>query len=145
MIFKTKKEINENDYPDFTKERWGTKTYRYVEHYDPSCLAWMGGFSFWIENDAIEEAVEKETGVPPDEQLFLDKMPEVAHDGWIEFAKKIAGITDTEIEGALPDVLARMPDWQTKEKDAWKMYFTMKRDYMKALVEAGIERVEVYI
>jgi hypothetical protein len=146
LIFKTEKPINGDDFVDFfDKKKWGKNIYPFVDHYDPSCLAWISKLSYWEENDDIEREIQRETGVSPDEQVLLDKMPDIALERWRKFSGKVAEITDKKIDEELPGIVARMPGWQTKELPIWRLYFTMKRDYIKAIVDAGIKEVDVFI
>lgn len=146
LVFKTEKSIKEDDFTDFfDKEKWGDKVYPFVDHFDPSSLAKLARLSYWKENDRIESDVFKETGIAPDDQALLDDMPEPAKKGWIEFATKLASVSDSDIEAAIGDMVKKLPESQPREPAVWRVYFKMKRDYIKAVVDAGIVGVEVFV
>ena len=147
LIFKTKNTINsEGDYSDFFEGKKKEKnTYPFVDQYNLSCLAWISGTWYWVENDEIARDIEKKTGLSPLDQILLPEMHPIAHDRWIGVAKKIASTTDKQIDEALPKLIEKMPEWHTKDPAVWAMYFKKKRDYIKAIVGADIETIEVFI
>lgn len=96
----------------FEGQDYDTKSpvYYYRDSYNHTNLAWVKGLSYWI--------------------LF--------HDDPEEFLRQIANTTDEEIEKYV-DHKILMGAFKEDERDEIINYLKQKRDYLKALVEAGIK------